>query len=189
MLYHSSTEEAIDKIVEDGLTKIENPSFNQLIQGKVEHNLGSFGVGFYGFLDDKELSIEFIKRELKNDKYKTIQFDINVNPDNLIDFSSNVDDIRMFKLFWQDKHVASMWEKMKLFYPDSGRAKKLQGALIEYYINNLQNRKKVAPIKAVKGSSQTSDYGMLRGLLVIPDGIECCIRDEKIVDKGSISLV
>jgi hypothetical protein len=185
MLYHSSTTESINNIIENGLSKIKNPNFNQIINGNATYHLGSFGIGFYGFLDNKELSIGFISRELKDVEYATIQFNISLNEDNLIDLASNPDDMRLFSKYWKSEIISAMLEKLKHFYSDKGKAKKLQGALIEYYIIQLQNKNKSSPIKAVRGSSQT-DFS---SDLLVPDGIEYCVRDEEIVDKESISIV
>lgn len=58
MLYHSSTENSINAILDNGIEEIKLPTIDSLTNGTAK-GIGSYGVGFYGYLDDAKLSKYF----------------------------------------------------------------------------------------------------------------------------------
>lgn len=187
MLYHSSTTGSIEHILNDGFDEIQLPTYNNLVTGHVRKGLGSYGVGFYGFLDNPDLAITFIKGELKHtsnpDGFKIISFKINVHKNEELDLCSNPDDLKYFSMFWKQPRVQEMLKKLKNLYPDKGAAKKFQGALIEYYLINMQSSGKMSKIRVVRGNSKTA-----KSQISLPDGIEYCIRDLVVIDHKSVQL-
>ena len=78
MLYHSSTADAIDNILDNGFTELNSwpRNINFLFSDKKVKYLGNFGIGTYAFLNNPKLSEFFIKKELRNASVKTIEFEI-----------------------------------------------------------------------------------------------------------------
>ncbi|EDX42247.1 hypothetical protein [Limosilactobacillus reuteri] len=189
MLYHSSTEKSINAILDNGIEEIKLPTIDSLTNGTAK-GIGSYGVGFYGYLDDAKLSKYFFHHKLKNNKYRkayTIRFNIRETKENVLNLVNDIDDMKFFNMFWSDEEVQDILKKLENEYSDGKYLKRLQGALIEYYILKLEDEQKMSHVKAVEGSSITRrDHNKE---ITIPDGIEYCIRDKSIVDSKSINFV
>ena len=111
-LYHSSTLKAINDIQRNGFKKVtpwpRNLKF--LTSQKKTDYLGNFGIGTYAFLNNPELSVLFIKDELRhsyNQEYGTIEFELKKNiiennkerETNILDLRPNATDLDYFKSY------------------------------------------------------------------------------------------
>lgn len=198
-LYHSSTLKAINDIQRNGFKKVTPwpRNLNFLTSQKKTDYLGNFGIGTYAFLNNPELSVFFIKDELRhsyNQEYGTIEFELKKNiiennkerKTNILDLRPNATDLDYFKSYL-NKYRDAINYALKNFKEVNGNSKiKLAGAIVEYFIwNHLKDKEgKRIMCDAVYGASVTDDIFNLE----IPDGIECCIRNIKIIDNNSIRL-
>ena len=116
-----------------------------------------------------------------------IQFNIRETKENVLNLVNDIDDMKFFNMFWSDEEVQDVLKKLENEYSDRKYLKRLQGALIEYYILKLEDEQKMSHVMAVEGSSLTRRDQNKE--ITIPDGIEYCIRDKSIVDSKSIKFV
>lgn len=196
MLYHSSTADAIDNILNNGFQKITPwpGNINFLFSHEKVNYLGNFGIGTYAFLDNPKLSEFFIEKEMSfnpNKKIKTVQFKLNKVIEennqkrevNVLNLCPNSPDLYYFQ-----NYVKKYEGRMKRVLDNFERTHKAShikraGAIIEYFIYNfkLENGEKINP-DAVCGTSITNNIFDI----CIPDGIEYCIRNIKAIDKYSV---
>lgn len=200
MLYHSSTADAIDNILDNGFTELNSwpRNINFLFSDKKVKYLGNFGIGTYAFLNNPKLSELFIKKELRNasDKhFKTIEFELKKYIEerdqrrevNVLKLCPNSPDLKYFQDY-VEKYAESINRVFNKFKKVNGESNiKLAGAIIEYFIYNFkmkdENGKKIK-FDAVCGTSITNNVFKLN----IPDGIEYCIRNIKAIDNDSVKL-
>lgn len=196
MLYHSSTADAIDNILDNGFTELNSwpRNINFLFSDKKVKYLGNFGIGTYAFLNNPKLSEFFIKKELRNasDKhFKTIEFELKKYIEergqrreaNVLKLCPNSPDLKYFQDY-VEKYAENIKRILNKFEKVNGKSNiKIAGAVIEYFILVYLNGKKIK-IDAVCGTSTTNNVFRLN----IPDGIEYCIRNIKAIDKDSVKL-
>lgn len=198
MLYHSSTADAIDNILDNGFTELNSwpRNINFLFSDKKVKYLGNFGMGTYAFWNNPKLSKFFIKKELRNtsDKhFKTIEFELKKCIEergqkrkvNVLKLCPNSPDLEYFQDY-VEKYSKNIKRVLNKFEKANGKSKiKVAGAIIEYFIFYLkdENGKKIK-VDAVCGTSTTNNVFKLD----ISDGIEYCIRNIKAIDNDSVKL-
>lgn len=191
MLYHSSTPEAITKILNEGFRQIQPVNAAFLFSTRKVDYLGNFGIGTYAYLNNPRLSVFFIKKELRcssQDKFKTLEFKLNKFIEengkkrklHILNLRPNSDDLIYFQDYVK-RYSKNIELVLKNFEKVNGKsAVKRTGAIIEFFINNF----KLDP-DIVCGASITNDVLHIG----IPDGIEYCIRNTKAIDRGSIRVI
>lgn len=192
MIYHATTKTNGDKILNDhcfqpilSMYNIYNPNFKKY--GKP----GTLGYGLYGFYNNLDITKKFASRKIP-DEPCILEFDINC--DNIINF----DEYEILKKYLEfieklkDKNKNIFERLNQLGYSNNkGYQKSLDGALIELFIKFIWNNEKVKITAILKSTvndidGDLSKYNLNTG---IPNGIEICLRTEKIIKNDTIKKV
>lgn len=143
---------------------------------------GTLGFGLYGFLDDENLAKQFFTNNFHSKNMTVYKLFASINDEYLLDFSCNTVDMKMFYRFLSNPKLRRTIDNLSKFYRNGRYQRSLDGALIEMYINRTVRKGDYPEIDAVCGSTVTNmnDFNFP---VSIPNGIEYCIRDKKIISN------
>jgi hypothetical protein len=142
---------------------------------------GSLGTGIYGFLNDRELAQQFGQKANQDGDCSIIRIKVGLNEDKGLNFIDNLDDMGYFRRFLLNPKVSRQLANLRSIYRNKYKQHSLDGALIEYYINEMQREGYFSKIEYVSCATTTDIYQGLKTF--IPNGIEYCIRDSNLIES------
>lgn len=177
--YHGSIKKNCDSILKNGLFIkkyiVASESNKQRGTKKLP---GSFGYGFYTFIDDKELCRIFANRMCGSNEVAVLEVNSEIVKTNIIDLT-NANDQRIFHTYFNNNHQTA--ERLLNNFGNNKNTKKQHvkdGIVIELFISSLFTKKKTR-IDAVVGESYTP--GKENFFSYIPNGKELCIRNNNVI--------
>lgn len=189
-LFHGTTKVNAQKVLSHGFKKIEIPNVGQLNLGTVKRLPGSLGYGLYGFEKDEQLARDLIGRTAVKTKQAVLSFRINLDAARLLDFSKSVYDMQAFRAWKANPILQVIIDHLGKKYRNGVKRHALDGAILEYYIYDL-NRTDLGPIvDAVCSTTHTPTVIELANheLNSLPNGIEYVVRDNRLIIRESIDL-
>lgn len=179
-LYHATSKENAKSILESGF-KASRVDFAHFYTGNMRKKPGSLGFGVYGFLDSLHCAKCFWEKDSDIGKESIIKFDVNVDHDSSLNFVDDVEDMDYFRSFLQEQLKHNTISNLEKYYSNLYTQHELDGALIEYFINQLEKRGGIQHINLVCCATTTDMYQGMH--TCIPNGIEYCVRDVSIIDN------
>lgn len=139
---------------------------------------GSFGYGFYTFIDDKKLSIEFAKKFHKSEDVAALKILSEISENNILDLTVQKDRNLFHEFFHNNNPAVDRLLKNFGKHRDTKLQHVKDGLVIELLLSNLQNKKRLR-IDAVVGESYTPTRDGIYSY--IPNGKELCIRNKSVI--------
>lgn len=150
---------------------------------------GSLGYGFYTFVNSDKVARGFIARQVEN--YELIKVFSSFNDDQILNFSSE-DTMNKFHAY--RSQFLKFVEKILEAYGNPMNSHKqhvVDGLIIENFISDILKREK-KEVKAVMAWTFTptdEQSENIRFVSFIPNGLELCIRDCRMInslEKGDV---
>ncbi|MGO3375458.1 hypothetical protein [Brochothrix thermosphacta] len=138
---------------------------------------GSFGYGFYMFLDDREMATLFSKKFHKEENVVIYELKLKIDEQNLLDLRDN-EERKRYNAFFKsiEKRIEEQMERMK---KTSNHQSLPDGIALEVYCTYLKTKEKII-VKSIMGESYTTDT-KIRSF--VNNCTEVCIRDGEIVSR------
>jgi hypothetical protein len=89
--------------------------------------------------------------------------------------------MKLFKRFLMRSNIQNRIDTFNRVYHNSFKQHALDGALLEYFILQLQKSNQFSRIDCVQCATATNIYGRIH--VFIPNGVEYCIRNEQIISN------
>ncbi|MEG2938051.1 MAG: hypothetical protein RR812_06560 [Vagococcus sp.] len=178
--YHGTNNECANNIQANGI-QIDIPTMANESGKKHKKKIpGSFGYGFYTFVNDKELASDFAVRINTECNSVTLKIISEIDENRLLSFL-DLDDRENYHAFYEQAHKSAMLH-LKRFgtHLDTEVQHVLEGIIIEMFLQKLFTKEKIRVI-AVLGESYTPRKKGKYLYSNIPNGQELCIRDKSII--------
>lgn len=188
ILFHGTTKANANNICKSGFKSIYMPNLGKINTGNVSKKPGSLGYGLYGFFEGKgELALAFSQKFNKDDA-EVVQFIINYSEDYCVNFLNSTDAYYFNEWVNDDKRKKSLLRLRKM-YSNSENQKSLDGAIIEYYLYDMQKHHLLDKAQVVTMWTHTVVDNEVLAHSAIPNGIEFCVRSLDLVDNNSIKKI
>jgi len=177
-LYHVTSTENSSKIMAMGFI-IPKVDLAHLYVGKMKKSPGSFGFGIYGFLGDRVLATRFWQKNHAANTGCIITIEVDIAIDSCLNFVDDLQDMRYFSEFLLDQETYQTLDNFKRRFKNRVTQHELDGALLEYYIQQSIRSGHFETVSAICCATTSSLYRKIE--TYIPNGIEYCIRSGKIL--------
>lgn len=138
---------------------------------------GSFGYGFYMFLEDRDMATLFSRKFYKEEDVVIYELELKIDEQNLLDLRDNEEKKRYYAFFKSiEKRIAEQMERMK---KTSNHQSLEDGIALELYCTYLKTRETII-VKSIMGESYTTNT-KIRSF--VNNCTEVCIRDGEIVSR------
>lgn len=156
----------------------------------IRRNMGSIGLGFYSFHFSRTNAELFANKMRKKDKYKKhaaiLKFKIkNDFKENIIDFTDH-EILEMYNIYLSRHKSKAKYIKDRFNFTNETAAKKLDGIMVEGFINFIQKKNNVEILAAY--SLTQNKIGVYLSNTTMPNSFEMSIRNNKIIDYDTMSL-
>lgn len=157
----------------------------------LKKTIGTLGIGAYAFEYSKSNAVRFATNKLKrmgmakrNDSIAVVSFEIDSSK--VFDLS-DAQNIELFNNFIERKKTEISALSLRFKNGVNGYSKKLDGAIIDSFIDEM-----IASgfyIQGVKGPTENHFEMIKIKNTGIPNSVELCIKNNKIIDYDTIKLI
>lgn len=177
-------------LIEKIFKRKDNEEYSLSEVYELRKNIGSIGLGFYSFHYNERNAKLFAKKMKKQRKYREnsaiLKFKLKQEfKENIIDFT-NYEILEMYNIYLERHKPKAEYIENSLMFTNKTAAKKLDGIMVEGFINFFQRKNGIEILAAY--ALTKNKIGVCLSNTTMPNSFEMSIRNNKIIDYDTMYL-